>query len=204
MDTKKLGTHLGDLVCLVWFKTKDEIGNLVRRDEDTTFFNYLLLLTWAARMAMAKKLISRRDEAAEVLDAMHVQLHSEMQRMWSTPPDGEDFIAILEDRYAGYDAALEDESSDNPLQNVGNYFLACCNTENLAFVDYDQIIPDPEQMAEFPEFVDLAKLEELRAAWDKEGLFTFPMSIQQNFAITVHVGAFSKSVQEFLEKTIGR
>jgi len=108
------------------------------------------------------------------------------------------FAPLLMNRYQGYLSAMNDTSNEGgPVFNTGKYFVACCR-QGDRYVDYERLIPDPEDLEELGDMVNpegLRALKELKARGEHA---TYPLGMEV-IQISGLLGSYASGLQHGID-----
>jgi hypothetical protein len=196
MDTEMLGAELAHAI-IGWADQKRKAVRELAgedRDPDTVDANFVALLWWLATRKARECLRAR--SARRVVEAMKAHV---WEHLANRPGVHQEAEGLLASRSAGYESAFGEGSEQSVIQ-IGNYFLACCATKRIA-VRFDEIVPDPEHLAEAPEIVTPGTIEALRELRDTKGFVPYPMDPLKSLGLWEHISPFAQAVEELLAES---
>jgi hypothetical protein len=196
MDTEMVGAELAHGI-IGWADQKRKAVRELAgedRDPDTVDANFVALLWWLARRKVREHLGARN--ARRVVEAMKAHV---WEHLANRPGVHQEAEGLLASRSAGYESAFG-EGNEHSVMHIANYFLACCATKRIA-VSLDEIIPDPEHLAEVPEVAAPGTIEALRELRDTKGFVPYPMDPFRSLGLWEHVSPFAQAVDELLAES---
>jgi len=196
MDTEMLGAELAHGI-IGWVGQKRKAVRKLAgedKDPDTVDANFIALLWWLATKKVRECLGAR--SARRVVEAMKARVCEHLANRPGVHQEAEELLAS---RSAGYESAFGEENEQSVMQ-IAKYFLACCAANRIA-LRFDEIIPDPEHLAEAREVVTPGTIEALRELRDTKGFVPYPMDPFRLLGLWEHVSPFAQAVEELLAES---
>jgi len=191
-------SDFGQFVAALIIQTsKKELSNIqehVGRDRAATSANLTLAMTWVGQMKIEQVLTEAAAPEATHMMLAYVMNHVMETTGWSYPT----MCAVLKNRLEGYDTAFSDGEGE-PLLNITKYFTACCE-ELRHDVQYDEIIPDPDEVQSLGDAVNKDALAELRRLRREGNCPTYSLAA----LATCMAGVTIFSVEAGIEAAVGR
>ena len=184
MDFRKLGATIASLVVQTTNQHLSKVQGMVSGDGAIVGLNLYILAAWLATKRVLQPLPG--NVAGQVLDAMHDQLYRAINRTFWGVLDLGALEQLVRNRYSGYYEAEKAESDSGPVPNIMNYFFA--SASRATSVGYEEIIPDPEDLAlmeeEFPGVTAPNAIEALRRAREENNAPVYPLGgLQDRFRL---------------------
>lgn len=200
MNGNALGRDVGETICEMSKRCTREIVHTVgtaskqARAELALFFSWTAFVAITIDEALSEKRAEQATDAMERLLAQNTPFHEIPQ---------EEFKALLKNRYEGYLKAMDDESNEGgPAWNIAKYFTACCRRGSCA-VDYDMLIPDPDDVERLGEAVNPQGLRALKALKATGQHATYPLGrgmIQTAALLSSYSARLNKGIDSFIRQ----
>ncbi len=175
MNCAALGQDIGQVLGKMTATYAGEVGCSTGTAGPQTRLELALFLSWMAFTKITTDSSLSQEVAKQIVDAMEHRLGQQFS--W---PGGlqEAFKVLLQNRYEGYMKAMYDESNEGgPLWNMAKYFTACCRYR-AGPVDYDRLIPDPEDIDKLGKLVNPDGLQALKSLKTQGSHATYPLGIE--------------------------
>lgn len=170
-----LGQDIGQVLIKMTATYAGDVGRSTGTAGPQTRLELALFLSWMAFTKITTDRSLSQEVARQVTDAMERRLG---QQFPSPGGSQETFKVLLQNRYEGYMKATCDESNEGgPAWNMAKYFTACCRY-GAGPVDYDGLIPDPEDVEKLGDLVNPEGLQALKSLKAQGSHATYPLGME--------------------------
>ncbi len=192
MDATKLGSLLGAVVLEGADRDLAEAHTAVGRNRLATHFSLHIAYAWACQLAL--ELAYRDPDKPDVIRHMLGVVVTRLRELTGLK-DGS-LIRLVENRLEGFARAASDEHGYMVL-NLAKYLTACSESMN-AIIDYDRMIPDPDELDLVADSCDPVALAKLKRLKTQQSLPTYRMNLTGQIGIGMRIVSVAEGAKQAL------
>lgn len=194
MTPDEFGQLIGATVVRTSEKEFPEVHRHIGRDQAATRANLPIAMAWVAQTKIEQLLDASSGPTCIRMMLAYVMKHVMEITGWAY----ETMRTVLENRLDGYDEAVSD-GNGQPVLNITNYFVACCEKMRHN-VQYNQIIPDPDEVESLGGAVNQDALAQIRQLRRDRDCATYSLDIIETMKVGITILSIGAGVEGAVEE----